>query len=197
MHLTLTRLDERRYETVVTRGDGVRFRVGGVGHTFAIPHDLAHLAVESALGLRRGFWGCVADGAVFESMTWLDGRRRPHADERSRRLLRDHRDELGESEILVRIFNDAIEEGHGAGSAVLRERLRARWTAPGRPPRAISAADEAAACAAWERMRALWNELPVGGALELAWADEPASPARRPRPDRGDDPRPGPRWRSR
>jgi hypothetical protein len=28
-----------------------------------IPHDVVHLLVEEALGLRRGFWGMVADGA--------------------------------------------------------------------------------------------------------------------------------------
>lgn len=195
MHLSLTRLDERRYETVIARGDGVRFHVKGVGHMFEIPHDLAHLAVEQALGLRHGFWGCVAAGAVFESMTWLDGRRRPHADEHSRHLLRDHRDELGESEFLVRIFNDALEQGHGAASAELRERLRSRWTSPGRPPRPIPDAQIAAACDAWKRMRDLWNDLPVGGTLDLDWTDEPASPARRPRPHGGEQNRPRSRWR--
>jgi hypothetical protein len=33
---------------VITRDDGVCFHVTGVGHMFAIPHDLAHLAVEAA-----------------------------------------------------------------------------------------------------------------------------------------------------
>ena len=33
---SLTRLDERRYETVIARADGVRFLVKGVGHIFAI-----------------------------------------------------------------------------------------------------------------------------------------------------------------
>ncbi|HET7463415.1 MAG TPA: hypothetical protein VFJ82_19340 [Longimicrobium sp.] len=195
MHLSLTRLDERRYETVITRGDGVRFRVTGVGHMFAIPHDLAHLAVEQALGLRRGFWGCVAAGAVFESMTWLSGRRRPHAEEHSWQVLRDNRAELGESEIVVRIVNDALQEGHGPGSAELRERLRSRWTQPGHPPRPITDAQVAAACAAWERMRELWNALPVGETLELDWADGPASPARHRRTESGDHPRLGSRPR--
>lgn len=55
MDLLFTRLDERRYESVITRRDGVCFRVNGVGHMFAIPHDLAHLAIEDALRLRHGF----------------------------------------------------------------------------------------------------------------------------------------------
>jgi hypothetical protein len=181
MDLTVTRLDERRYETVIRRGDGVRFHVKGIGHMFAIPHDLAHLAIEQALGLRHGFWGSVADGAVFESMTYLGGRRKPHAAERSRELLRANRDSLGEAEILVRIINDALEEGHGAGSPVLRARIDGRWTAPGHPPRAFTDDEIAAACAAWERMLARWNQLPVGGRLELEWKVESPRPARRPR----------------
>jgi len=172
MHLALTRLDGHRYETVITRRDGVRLHVKGVGHRFAIPHDLAHLAVERALGLRRGFWGCVAAGAVFESMTWLDGRRRPHAAERSRALLRDHYAELGDAECLVRIFNDALEKG--AGAAEIATTLRTRWAPGGQAPRPIPDEEVAAACAAWKEMLELWNALPVGGTLELDWADEPA-----------------------
>jgi len=45
MQLTVTRLEEGRYETVVARGDGVSYRLKGVAHMFAIPHDLAHFLV--------------------------------------------------------------------------------------------------------------------------------------------------------
>lgn len=37
-----------------------------------IPHDLATFAIEQALGLEHGFWGCVAEGATFRTL----GRRR-------------------------------------------------------------------------------------------------------------------------
>lgn len=181
MELTVTRLDEHRYETVIRRGDGVRFHVKGVGHMFAIPHDLAHLAIEQALGLGRGFCGSVADGAVFESMTHLGGRRKPRAAERSRQVLRANRDSIIEAEILVRIFNDALEQGHGADSPVLRERIDRRWAAPGSTGRSFTDDEIAAACEAWEGMRALWNELPVGGRLELEWEMESSGSSRRPR----------------
>lgn len=39
--------------------DAVRFTFPKKG---PIPHDSVHLIVEQALGLRRGFWGMVADG---------------------------------------------------------------------------------------------------------------------------------------
>ena|SRR5215210_2785466 len=168
MHLSVTRLDARRYETLVRRADGVRYHLKGVGHMFAIPHDLAHLALEQALGLRHGFWGSVAEGAVFESMTHVGGRRKPHAAERSNAVLKANHGPLTEAEVLVRIFNDALEEGHRAGSAELRDRLRGgSWTPPGPPPRQLADAEVAAACAAWERMLHLWRHLEVGGTLEF------------------------------
>ena len=171
--MSLTRLDERRYETVIRRRDGVGFRVTGVGHMFAIPHDLAHLAIEEALRLRRGFWGSVADGAVFESMSHLGGRRRPKAAARSKEVLKTNRAHLTEAEVLVRLFNDALEEGHGAESAELRRRLREhQWTPPGQRPRHFTDAEIDAACAAWERMLGLWRQLPIGGTVELDWTLE-------------------------
>lgn len=169
-----------KVRTRIRRADGVSYRVGGVGHMFAIPHDLAHLAIERALGLHRGFWGSVADGAVFPSMTYLSGRRRPHAAERSRAVLQANHGHLIEAEVLVRIFNDALEEGHGAGSAALRTRLRENsWTPPGESARRFTDDQVFAACAAWNRMLELWERLPVGGALEFTWPGEPPHPGGR------------------
>src|SRR5882757_6287432 len=71
MKMAVRRLDrDGRYVTSIARDDGVTFSMQGVGHNFAIPHDVAHYVVEKALGLDRGFWGSVADGAVFPSMTY-------------------------------------------------------------------------------------------------------------------------------
>ncbi len=69
---------------------------------FAIPHDLAHFLVEKTMRLHRGFFGNVADGAVFKSMTWLAGRRKPKAAERSAGLLKQTEAALNEAEVLVR-----------------------------------------------------------------------------------------------
>jgi hypothetical protein len=173
--LQLTRLDERRYETLITRSDGVKYNVKGVGHMAAIPHDLAHFAVERGLGIRQGFWGSVADGAVFGSLTHVSGRRRPKAAERSKQVLRENKHQLTETEILVGLFNQALEEGLGPESPVLRTRLqRYVWTPPGHQPRRFSDEEIAAVCAEWKRMLELWQDLPIGGTLELVWP-EPAS----------------------
>src|SRR5690606_17079248 len=33
-----------------------------------LPHDLATFVIEEALGIERGFWGSVAEGATFRSL---------------------------------------------------------------------------------------------------------------------------------
>jgi hypothetical protein len=169
MKLTVTRLADRRYETRVTRDDGASFHLQGVAHMFAIPHDLAHLAIEQALGLRCGFWGSIANGAVFKTMRYTGGRQRPHAAERSRTLLKQNAAQLSEAEILVRLFNDAIEQGHAEDSPALRQRLMQRWSPPGEPRRTFGPTEIAAVFTSWNEMRRQWERLPVGGTLDLAW----------------------------
>lgn len=177
MRLTITRLDtDGRYETLLVRDDGVSFRVKGVAHTFAIPHDLAHYVVEKALQLQHGFWGSVADGAVFPSMRYVGGRRKPKAAERSKTLLKENAPQLNEAEVVVRIFNDTIERGYRETSPVLRERLGQRWTLPGRQPREFSPAEISAVHTAYEEVRLAWKKLPTGGTLDLVWPGRPNYP---------------------
>jgi hypothetical protein len=172
MKLAVTRLDaDGRYETLLVRDDGVSFRVRGVAHKFAIPHDLAHFVVEKALHLHRGFWGSIADGAVFPSMSYVSGRRKPKAAERSSTLLKANAPQLNEAEVVVRIFNDTIEQGHRETSPVLRERLRQRWAPPGHRPREFSPAEISAVFAAYEEMRLAWKNLPVGNTFDVLWPD--------------------------
>lgn len=182
MLLRLTRLDERRYETEITRSDGVTYRVKGVGHMSAIPHDLCHFAIERGLRIRGGFWGSVAQGAVFGSLTHVSGRRRPKAAERSERILEANKGELTETEILVGLFNQALEEGLGPDSPELRDRLRRYvWTAPGRNPRQFTNEEIVAACDGWQQMLDAWVKLPIGGTMELVWPETDAESTRRAR----------------
>src|SRR5690606_14675738 len=104
------------------------------------------------------------------------GRRKPQAAERSKQLLKTNKDELTETEILVGLFNQALEEGLGPESPELRERLRRyTWTPPGQPPREFTGEPIAAACGGWRRMLESWQQLPIGGTVELVWP-EPARP---------------------
>lgn len=172
MRLRLTRLDERRYETLITRADGVTYHVKGVGHMSALPHDLAHFAVERGLRIRDGFWGSVADGAVFGSLTHVSGRHKPRAAERSKQVLRENKHPLTATEILVGLFNQAMEEELGPESPELRARLeRYTWTPPGHSPRRFSDEEIAAVCAEWQTVLDSWRKLPIGGTLDLHWPE--------------------------
>jgi hypothetical protein len=169
MKLTVTRLDQGKYETVIMRDDGVSYRLKGVAHMFAIPHDLAHFLVEKTLRLDRGFWGNVADGAVFKTMGYIGGRRKPKAAERSESLLKANAAPLNEAEAVVRIFNDTIEQGHHENSPVLRERLQNRLVRPGLEFRRFRDAEISEVYRAYQDMLARWQKLPVGGSMELKW----------------------------
>jgi hypothetical protein len=167
MKLSVTRLDSQgRYETVIVRDDGVRFMLKGHDCAFAMPHDIAHYVVEKALGLDRGFWGRVAAGGIFPGMSYLDGRRRPKAAERSKSTLKADPDALADAEVLVRIFSETIREGYGLAAPILIHRLKDRRMAN---KRAVNAEEIAAIFARYNDLRSRWAELPVGGAIELQW----------------------------
>jgi hypothetical protein len=169
MQLAVKRLGERKYETRITRSDGVVFHVLGVGHMFEIPHDLAHYAIEKALGLRYGFWGSVADGAVFPTMTYVSGRKRPKAEETSRAVLKKNAAHLTEAESLVRIFDAAMEKGLSLHE--LKMRLNQRWAPPELPKREFGEDDISKVRAAWLDVQAQWKHLPIGEELTVIWPD--------------------------
>jgi hypothetical protein len=167
MKLSVTRLDgQGRYETMIVRDDGVRFMLKGHDCAVAMPHDIAHYVVEQALGLARGFWGRVAAGGVFPSMSYVDGRRKPKAAERSKSVLKGDPDELADAEVLVRIFSDTILEGHDETAPILTHRLKDRRMAQ---KRTATTEEIAAVFARYRDLRARWSDLPVGGSIELRW----------------------------
>ena len=53
MQIVMTRLDARRYSTIVER-QGVQLRVPGYGFMRALPHDLAHFVVEGSFRIGPG-----------------------------------------------------------------------------------------------------------------------------------------------
>lgn len=170
MRLEVKRLDQDgRYETIITRDDGVSFRALGVGHTFTIPHDLVHYVIEQALEINDGFWGSIAAGAVFKSMTYLSGRRKPKATERSRAVLKANARALTEAEVVVGLLNSMIEQGHGENWAVISRQLREHLISPGTKLRSISPKDITGVYSAYRAQRQEWEALPVGGILVRQW----------------------------
>jgi hypothetical protein len=168
MKLTITRLhDDGTYKTVVARGDGVSYQVKGVAHKFAIPHDLAHFVVEKTLGLDKGFWGSIAEGAVFKSMSYIGGRRKPKAAERSELILKSNANWLNDAEALVRIFNDTFEQGHDDRSPALVVKLQTRLRRPAIVFRDFTARELSDVYAAYQDMLLRWRTLQPGSMIEL------------------------------
>jgi hypothetical protein len=81
MPVAFEREGGRRYRSTFARGDGVRVAFQGGSYTSVggvigeLPHDMAHLIVESELGLDAGVWGTLAAGGLFAGSTKIvDGR---------------------------------------------------------------------------------------------------------------------------
>lgn len=169
MQIIVTRVEAHRYSTVVERDDGTRLSVPGYGFMRALPHDLAHCVVEAGLGLDRGFWGSVADGAEFRGMQIINGRRKPHATDRARTVAKANDERASEAERLVACFEKIIEgeldKVPERAEAELREATAAFRR--GAPP--ISRSDIAKLCTAWRLMQTRWNQLPIGQSIRVEW----------------------------
>jgi hypothetical protein len=83
------------------RRDGVHLSIPVFGRLDPIPHDLAHFVIETELDLCNGFFGSMADGAIFGGMHVLSGRQPPHAGEHSRTVMKANHYAILFSEILV------------------------------------------------------------------------------------------------
>src|SRR3954468_11944019 len=82
-----------RYRSTLHRADGAVITLDGgswnwIGGAIGrVPHDLAHLVVEQALGLRRGSWGVLAAGGLVRSAAYSGARRPPHALARTKQVI--------------------------------------------------------------------------------------------------------------
>lgn len=164
MRVTFERLPDHQWATIlIERDDRVAYRMSAGPVTAELPHDLVHFTVEDAFGLADGIWGAIAAGVVFKSMTYVSGRRPPHAAERSVALIRQHRDSLQRAELLGGFVEDAADK-----PAADLARLTARWFAT-RPETAPALAATSNAIAALHRAGERWRAVPVGGTLSLTW----------------------------
>lgn len=91
----------------------------GAGHD-RLPHDLAHFAAESALGLERGFWGLVDMGATFKSL----GRKRTRP---GTAVIRENVKTLDEAERLTGRHWRAWREGRETPLRPAFDSLLAAW----------------------------------------------------------------------
>ncbi len=117
-----------------------------------LPHDLAHAAVEQALGLRDGFWSAVARGATFADFVALE----PGDQKRiGIKVLAQLEEQLLPAELKVswahRVWSGQRSEGRGLGTSPL------------------SAGELRTAIAALEAAFARWQAVADGQALRWDW----------------------------
>ena len=150
-------------EITIHRDDGVTLSLRSVGRKFSPPHDVAHFVVEQGLRLQRGFWGSVAEGAKFKNMRVLSGRRRPHADQRSKDLIKANEPFLNQAEAFVGIFQrDLFHKTKAYRNFAGRRRKE------GGPE--IDSNTLERVWSALVDIRRDWENLPAGGGITLEWS---------------------------
>jgi len=169
MNITFTRTGERTYTTVAVRDDAVTLHVPSFDRTAPLPHDIGHYVVERELGLRRGFWGCVAQGAPFPGITVASGRQPPHAAARSQEIIREAGQQGTHAEVLVGILLGVLHDGLEGSEPAAQARVSAAWQ-PAKPERGpISAGETLRVCAALRDIRQRWQALAAGQSLCVEW----------------------------
>src|ERR1044072_6063017 len=111
MEITVTKTGGRSYEGVARRDDKVAVRGGRPERPQGLPHDMAHYLIERGFGFERGFWGVVAAGAGFKGMQGVSGRRPPHAEARSKALIKAEYRQLAAAELYVSVIQVVAREG--------------------------------------------------------------------------------------
>lgn len=87
-----------------------------------LPHDLYTFVIEYALGIERGFWGCVAAGATFKTL----GRKQTP---QGRAMISRHLDELEAAETRVNKIYFAWRAGEPTELATELDAMLDRWRA--------------------------------------------------------------------
>lgn len=167
LRIRLTRRTDGATVLACERRDGTstwQRQEGATGAVFPL-HDLTHLAVETTLGYRDGFFGLVADGWAIADFAppWPRGPV-PRA--------------AREAELVVGVFDMARLRGDAWSAAELCAH-GARFAATGRAGReaipfpALSDDDVARVRAARAALFARWAAVPAGGTLALAFVRPP------------------------
>lgn len=131
---------------------------GQLGRFFP-PHDLTHLAVESVLGIDRGFYGLIAGGWDISFFADPNGRgpNLPH-------------DALV-AELIVGYLDLELRIGTSESAEDYNARMASYFADRTLPPPSLTLTDELLAQirAARKEYFALWNALPAGETLELTF----------------------------
>ncbi|MEU9304085.1 hypothetical protein [Streptomyces sp. NPDC048269] len=152
MDITFRKLPDDQHEILVTGRKGPDVRLLAHPDGPLIPHDLAHAAVEEALGIHDGFWGAVADGATFQGMEPTEPTRHRRS---GLKVLRRKGGAVLAAELSVnwayRVWSGRSVTGRGVGRSPLDEAALHRATT------ALEAAADR------------WAAVPEGGSLVWHW----------------------------
>jgi hypothetical protein len=180
MDITFTKTGERTYATLVRRDDGVLLEVPSYDRPSALPHDLAHYIVEQGLGLSQGFWGSVAAGAMF-GLRLVSGRRRPHADERSRSVIKEAGQRLTEAEGFVFLLLEMARRNADYDWRAAQIYLSSMWQPQKGSRRALKQEELTQVCEALREAEESWKRLAVGESFTVTWKTQRHKLMRRPR----------------
>ena len=167
MEIALTPAGARE-RVSITRPDGStsEFSIPRKG---VVSHDLVHFCVESALGLKRGFWGSVAAGEDPEA---IQERAKVGGHASASRATTPASDlvELLQAERLVEGF-EAESWCGTVDDAGLLAMARAGWEASYVPALMLEPEDLAAVRAMLDELGGQWKALEPGASLHLEWKE--------------------------
>src|SRR5262245_30283848 len=161
MEVSFVRVRGQRDRIYVRRTDGSE--VSWVFPTYGeeLPHDLIHLVVEAAFGVRQGFWGRV-DAGVDPARVNDEANRMGGADKY--RGFGDDRREILLAEALAAgrwLDPDLSDQGRREGLAEGCEKLGLTL------PEAVTLERMAEVRAALGRLREVWREIEAKGTIKL------------------------------
>ncbi|GAA4843402.1 hypothetical protein GCM10023403_01380 [Pseudonocardia benzenivorans] len=171
VHIEFARREGGGSLATIDRPDGVRLLLTSYDRANSVPHDLAHFVTERDLGLRRGLWGSIADGALFDSVQFIAGKRRHDDAARSRAVRRANADELALVEVLV----GAMCRGLPMADAAAAREIGRAWSSVRDSPCPFPPDRRTAAVNELRRLGLLFGQLDASATLALDWPTAPAA----------------------
>ena len=160
-----------QYAVHIHRPDGVVVLLPGAGGRWPVPHDLAHVATERALGMAGGVFGSAASGAMSDHMVVVSGRLRHDPKRRSQDVLRANTKArtITVAEVMSSLVHGAVQHGRTGG---MLGRARAVWGTVREDPFPFTPAQFQAAVVDLRELSERWARTAAGGVLDVEWPDE-------------------------
>jgi hypothetical protein len=187
MILVFRRTGQRRYAVEAQRPRFPNIVMNPApGYDPLMPHDLMHLVVEAQLGITRGIFAQLADGGnagTFQlsvkssdsSREVARARRRMAA--RGKKLLRDARDELAQSEQATYICwqewlaRSPSTKNRELSREMAQQAQQVRGTAGAAERIALSPTKLDEICKHLDHLSSHWSRLSVGESMAVRWPD--------------------------